>query len=207
MNFMDAMNFRYACKIFDEGKNIPENILKNILEVGRLSPSSFGMEPWEFLVVQSEEIKAKLRPSCWDQVQITSCSDLLVIVTKNTLVEPGSPYVEEMLRRKNMPQETFEMYMNVYGSFLGAKAEGKPDFYKDWSAKQAYIAAGNMMTYAASENVDSCPIEGFDKDEVEKTVGVDGKDKSVALIIAFGYRTIEQPAKIRLPIDEVCTYL
>ena len=207
MNFMDAMNFRHACKIFDEGKKIPENILKNIIEVGRLSPSSFGMEPWEFLVVQSEDIKAKLRPSCWDQVQITSCSDLLVIVTKNKLVEPGSPYVEEMLRRKNMPQEMFDLYMSVYGSFLGAKAEGKSDFYKNWSAKQAYIAAGNMMTYAASENVDSCPIEGFDKDEVEKTLGVDGKDKSVALIIAFGYRTNEQTAKIRLPIDEICTYL
>lgn len=207
MNFMDAMNFRHACKIFDEGKKIPEDILKNIVEVGRLSPSSFGMEPWEFLVVQSEDIKAKLRPSCWDQVQITSCSDLLVIVTKNSLVEPGSPYVEEMLKRKNLPQEMFESYMSIYGSFLGAKAEGKPDFYKDWTAKQAYIAAGNMMTYAASEKVDSCPIEGFDKDEVEKTLGIDGKERSVALIIAFGYRVNEQPAKVRLPIDEVCTYL
>ena len=207
MNFIEAMNFRHACKIFDEGKKIPEDVLKNIVEVGRLSPSSFGMEPWEFLVVQSEDIKAKLRPSCWNQVQITSCSDLLVIVTKNSLVEPGSPYVEEMLKRKNMPQETFELYMGIYGSFLGAKAEGKPDFYKDWSAKQAYIAAGNMMTYAASENVDSCPIEGFDKDEVENTLGIDGKDKSVALIIAFGYRVNEQPSKVRLPVDEVCTYL
>lgn len=207
MNFMDAMNFRHACKIFDEGKKIPEDILKNIVEVGRLSPSSFGMEPWEFLVVKSEDIKAKLRPSCWDQVQITSCSDLLVIVTKNSLVEPGSPYVEEMLKRKNLPQEMFESYMSIYGSFLGAKAEGKPDFYKDWTAKQAYIAAGNMMTYAASEKVDSCPIEGFDKDEVEKTLDIDGKEKSVALIIAFGYRVNEQPAKVRLPIDEVCTYL
>jgi len=207
MKFLDAMNFRHACKIFDENKKIPKEILTDILEVGRLSPSSFGMEPWEFLVVQSDEIKKKLRPSCWDQVQITSCSDLLVLVTKNTLIEPGSPYVEEMLRRKNMPQEMFDAYMSIYGSFLGAKAESNPRFFKDWAAKQAYIAAGNMMTYAASEGVDSCPIEGFDQKEVESTLGVDGEERSVALIIAFGYRLNEQPAKVRLSLDKVCTYL
>lgn len=207
MNFLEAMNFRHACKLFDETKKIPKEVLNNILEVGRLSPSSFGMEPWKFLVVQSQDLKEKLRPSCWDQVQITSCSDLIVFVTKNTLVEPGSPYVEEQLRRKNLPQEMLDAYLNIYGSFLGAKAEVNPDFYKDWTGKQAYIAAGNMMTYAATESIDSCPIEGFDQKEVEKTLGVDGKDESVALLIAFGSRVNEQPAKVRLGINEVCTYL
>ena len=207
MTFTDAMNFRHACKIFDEDKKIPKETLNTVLEAGRLSPSSFGMEPWKFLVVQSSELKAKLRPSCWDQVQVTSCSDLLVLVTKNALVEPGSPYVEEMLKRKNMPQEMFDMYMSVYGSFLGAKAEGNPDFYKEWSAKQVYIAAGNMMTGAAVEGVDSCPIEGFDQKEVEASLGIDGKEESVALIIAFGYRVNEQPSKVRLPLEDICTYL
>ena len=206
MNFLDAMNFRHACKIFDENKKIPKEILTNILEVGRLSPSSFGMEPWKFLVIQSQELKEKLRPSCWDQVQITSCSDLIVFVTKNALVEPGSPYVKEQLERKNLPQEMYEAYINIYGSFLGAKAEGNPRFYKDWAAKQAYIAAGNMMTYAATESIDSCPIEGFDQKEVEEILGIDGEDESVALLIAFGLRVNEQPEKVRLPIEKVCEY-
>lgn len=207
MNFLDAMNFRHACKVFDEGKKIPEGLVKNIAEVGRLSPSSFGMEPWEFLIIQSQQIKEMLRPSCWNQVQITSCSELVVMVTKNRLVEPGNAYVEEMFRRKNMPQEMFDTYMGVYADFLGAKAEGKPDFYKDWSAKQAYIAAGNMMTYAATEGIDSCPIEGFDQKAVEKTLKIDGEEKSVALIIAFGYRLNEQPQKIRLPAEKIYKYL
>jgi len=207
MNFLEAMNFRHACKVFDEGKKIPENLVTNIAEVGRLSPSSFGMEPWEFLIIQSQEIKEALRPSCWNQVQITSCSELLVIVTKNKLVEPGNDYVEAMFRRKNMPQEMFDTYMGVYADFLGAKAEGKPSFYKDWSAKQAYIAAGNMMTYAATEGIDSCPIEGFEQKAVEKTLEIDGEEKSVALIIAFGYRLNEQPQKVRLPAEKIYTYL
>jgi len=207
MNFLEAMNFRHACKIFDENKKISKETLTNILEVGRLSPSSFGMEPWKFLVVQSQELKEKLRPSCWDQVQITSCSDLIVFVTKNKLVEPGSPYVGEQLRRKELPQEMFDAYMNIYGSFLGAKAEGNPNFYKDWAAKQVYIAVGNMMTYAATEGIDSCPIEGFDQKEVEKTLGIDGEDESVAVIVAFGSRVNEQSGKVRLPLEKVCTYL
>jgi nitroreductase len=207
MNFLEAMNFRHACKIFDEGKRIPEGLVKNIAEVGRLSPSSFGMEPWEFLIIQSQDIKEKLRPSCWDQVQITSCSELLVIVTKNRRVEPGNDYVEEMFKRKNMPQEMFDRYMGVYADFLGAKAEGKPDFYKDWSAKQAYIAAGNMMTYAATEGIDSCPIEGFDQKAVENTLDIDGEERSVAMLIAFGYRLNEQPQKVRLPAEKIYRYL
>lgn len=207
MNFLEAMNFRHACKIFDESKKIDKARLENILEVGRLSPSSFGMEPWKFLVIQSQDLKEQLRPSCWNQVQITSCSDLIVFVTKNKLVEPGSSYVEDMFKRKNMPQEMFDKYMGIYADFLGAKAEGKPDFYKDWSAKQIYIAAGNMMTYAASEGIDTCPIEGFDQKEVEKILGIDGVETSVALIIAFGTRLNEQPEKSRLGLDEVVTYL
>jgi nitroreductase len=207
MDFLEAMNFRHACKVFAEGEKIPKKLLENILEVGRLSPSSFGMEPWELLVIQSQEIKEALRPSCWNQVQITSCSDLLVFVTKNRLIEPGSEYVEQMFKRKNMPQEMFETYMKIYTDFLGAKAEGNPNFYKDWAAKQAYIAAGNMMTYAATEGIDSCPIEGFDQKEVEKILGIDTNEKSVTLILPFGYRAKEQPSKVRLPLNEICHYL
>ena len=207
MNFLEAMNFRHACKIFDENKKIPKEMLTKILEVGRLSPSSFGMEPWKFLVVQSQELKEKLRPSCWDQVQITSCSDLIVFVTKNKLVEPGSLYVQEQFKRKGLPEERYEAYMNIYGNFLGTKAEGNANFYKDWAAKQVYIAMGNMMTYAATEGIDSCPIEGFNQKEVEEILGIDGTDESVAVLAAFGSRVNEQPEKVRLPIEEVCTYL
>ena len=80
-DFMKAMDFRHACKVFDETKKIPEEQMRYILEAGRKSPSSFGMEGWKFLVITNEELKAKLRPACWNQVQITSCSHLVVILT------------------------------------------------------------------------------------------------------------------------------
>src|SRR5574344_3046239 len=78
--FIEAMDFRHACKVFDDTKKISEEDMKYILEVGRKSPSSFGQEPWKFLVITNEELKAKIRPFCWDQVQVTSCSHLVVIL-------------------------------------------------------------------------------------------------------------------------------
>ena len=73
-SFEEAMDFRHACKVFDESKKISDEDIMFILDMGRKSPSSFGMEAWKFLVITNEELKAKLRPACWDQVQITSCS-------------------------------------------------------------------------------------------------------------------------------------
>lgn len=78
--FMEAMDFRHACKIFDETKKISDEDMKFILEVARKSPSSFGQEGWKFLVITNEELKAKLRPFCWDQPQVTTCSHLVIIL-------------------------------------------------------------------------------------------------------------------------------
>ena len=78
--FNEAMAFRHACKVFDENKKISDTDMKDILEFGRFSPSSFGMEAWKFLVISNEDLKAKLRPACWDQVQVTSCSHLVIVL-------------------------------------------------------------------------------------------------------------------------------
>ena len=66
-DFTKAMEFRHACKLFDETKKIDTQTIKSILEIGRLSPSSFGMEPWKFLVITNEKLKEQLRPLCWNQ--------------------------------------------------------------------------------------------------------------------------------------------
>ena len=117
-DFTKAMNFRHACKIFDEDKSIPNNEMDYILEAGRKSPSSFGMEGWKFLVITNEELKAKLRPFCWDQVQITSCSHLIIILAgiDNAKVESGMP--KKRFTRREMPQETLDFYMDLYAKHL-----------------------------------------------------------------------------------------
>ncbi|MEN4045873.1 NAD(P)H-dependent oxidoreductase [Sulfurimonas sp. NWX367] len=204
--FMDAMNFRHACKIFDENKKISEDDIRFILECGRKSPSSFGMEAWKFLVITNEDLKAELRPACWNQVQITSCSHLVVILAGIESLKPESGEVKKRFSRRNMPQESLDMYMDLYAKHLEKTLSSDENIYC-WSARQTYIAAANMMTGAAYIGIDSCPIEGFEKEKVEDILGLDTKKFQVAMVLPFGYRLNPQPKQIRLPFDEVVEFI
>ena len=201
--FMEAMQFRHACKRFD-GKKIPKAAFDRILEIGRMSPSSFGMEPWRFIVVESEALKKELQPFCWNQPQIVECSHLLVITTDNGAVKGGTEYVKTMFRRRGLDAEAEARYLQVYSDFMAAR-ESVEQGVEAWTARQAYIAAGNMMTGAATMQIDSCPIEGFEPENVEKVLDLDGSH-SVALLVAFGYRLNEQGEHFRLPAEAIVTY-
>ena len=107
--FMEAMDFRHACKVFDETKKITDEDMNYILEVGRKSPSSFGMEGWKFLVITNEELKAKIRPVCWNQVQVTSCSHLVIILAaidavKKLAADVGIPAdLKDIVKSEDIP--------------------------------------------------------------------------------------------------------
>ena len=200
MTFLEAMEFRHACKLFDESRKIGDEDFNYILECGRLSPSSFGMEPWRFLVVTDEQKKRDLRPLCWNQKQITTCSHLIIIVADKAAVQ-NEAYIEAMFARRGLDPEATRAYIERYKSFLAEQD------ISCWTKKQCYIAAANMMTGAAYKKIDSCPIEGFEKERVEEYLGLDPKDREVALIVTFGYRAKPQPPKHRLPLDSIVTYL
>ena len=165
--FLETMHNRHACKLFDENKKISSEDLDYILEIARLSPSSFGMEPWRFLVIQNSGFKEKLKPYCWNQNQITTCSELVVILVDIENIKPHSDYVKNMFARRDLPQEAFEKYLDVYANHLEDTMNTPPSRLA-WSARQCYIALGNMMNGAAHIGIDSCPIEGFEKENVEK---------------------------------------
>ena len=205
-DFSKAMDFRHACKVFDENKKISDDEMHYILEAGQKSPSSFGMEAWKFLVITNEDLKAKLRPFCWDQVQVTSCSHLVIVLAgiENAKVESGMP--KKRFTRRDMPQETLDFYMDIYAKHLEKILSTDDNIYA-WTAKQSYIALGNMMTAAAFVGIDSCPIEGFEKDNVEDVLGLDTSKYQVAVIVPFGYRINEQPTQLRLPFDEVVEFI
>ncbi|MRJ01949.1 MAG: NAD(P)H-dependent oxidoreductase [Epsilonproteobacteria bacterium] len=194
-SFQEALSFRHACKEFD-GRKIGEEDLISILEAGRLSPSSFGMEPWRFLVIEDPEVKADLRPLCWDQKQITSCSHLIVIKNQIALVQEED-YIERVFRRRGLDEERTRAYIERYKSFL--KGQNIPE----WTAKQCYIALESMLLAAAFRKIDSCPIEGFEREKVEEYLGLDRKREGVAVIATFGYRKNPQPPKRRFSLAEL----
>jgi nitroreductase len=197
--FMDAMDFRHACKIFDEDMHY-------ILEIGRKSPSSFGMEAWKFLVITNKELKAKLRPLCWDQVQVTSCSHLVIVLAGIESVKPEYGEVEKRFARREMPQENLDMYLNLYATHLQKTLSSDENIYA-WTSKQTYIAAANMMTGAAFIGIDSCPMEGFEKEKVEELLSLDTTKFQVAMVLPFGYRLNPQSKQLRLPFEEVVEFI
>ena len=205
-DFTKAMDFRHACKIFDETKKISNDGMHYILEAGRKSPSSFGMEAWKFLVITNEELKAKLRPACWNQVQITSCSHLVVILAgiENAKVESGE--VAKRFARRPLSQEQLDTYLKLYAGHLKQTLSTDDNIYA-WTARQTYIAAANMMTAASFVGIDSCPIEGFEKEKIEEILGLDTKKWQLAMLLPFGYRINEQSTQLRLDFDEVVEFI
>ena len=201
-----AMDFRHACKVFDESKKISDEEINFIVEAGRKSPSSFGMEAWKFLVITNEELKAKLRPACWNQVQVTSCSHLVIVLAGIDSVKVESGEVRKRFARAEMPEDSLNFYMGLYASHLENTLSSDENIYA-WTAKQSYIAAGNMMTGAATLGIDSCPIEGYDKAQVEEILGLDGSKYQLSVVLPFGYRVNPQPAQHRLAVEDVVEFI
>lgn len=204
--FEEAMDFRHACKVFDETKKISDGDINYILEAGRKSPSSFGMEPWKFLVITNEELKAKLRPVIWNQVQVTSCSHLVIILAAIDAVKPEFGIVERKFKRRAMPQEKLDFYLGLYADHLKQTLSSDENVYS-WTARQTYIAAGNMMTAAGIKGIDSCPIEGFEKEKIEEILDLDTSKYQLSVVLPFGYRVNEQSSQEREKLEDVVEFI
>ena len=208
MNYLEILKFRHACKIFDESKKISAGEFDFILEAGRLSPSSTGLEQWDFLVVQNKELREKIKAVSWNQAQITSCSHLVVILAKIKEVKVGSSYIDKMIaRRADKNIEAIAARQKFYNDFLLSNFKNDDELTFQWSHEQCMIAATNMMNAAASLGIDSCPIEGFDRHALNEILGLDESEKRVAIVVPFGYRLNPQPEKYRRQRSEVVTWI
>jgi len=214
---LKAYQFRHACKEFDVNKKVSDEDFHFILETGRLSPSSFGFEPWKFVVIQNQDIRNKLLPVAWGaQKQLPTASHFVVILArkKEDMIYDSSYISNFMKNIQQLPEEVVTMKRGFYKAFQ------ETDFQLfesdramfDWASKQTYIALGNMMTAAAQIGIDSCPIEGFHQEKVEailKEEGiVSGDTFGVSVLVAFGYRA-EEPKrdKTRQTMDMVVEWI
>ncbi|MGB3367067.1 MAG: NAD(P)H-dependent oxidoreductase [Acidaminobacteraceae bacterium] len=213
---LSAYNFRHACKEFDNTKKISDEDFEFILETGRLSPSSFGFEPWKFLVVQNQELREKLKEVSWGaQKQLPTSSHFLVMLArKGSTTVAGSEYINHIMKNiQELPGEVVTMKGDFYGNFQKNDFDLTDDRKLfDWASRQMYIPLGNMMTSAAQIGVDSCPIEGFDKEKVDqllKSENIINDEFGVACMLAFGYRpeNLELRPKARQVMKDVVEWI
>ncbi len=201
-----ALNFRHACKQFVPDRKIEKSSMDLIMTAAHMSPSSFGMEAWKFLVIRSDDVKKELRPFCWNQPQITQASHVIVILAKPGLTVPSSEYVTQNFKRRGLSDEAAKAYIEKYKTHMESEVYPRMTPYA-WVSKQCYIALANIMTTAASEGIDSCPIEGFEKDGVEKVLNIDRDMYEVSVITALGYRANEQSERHRRSFDNIVEYI
>jgi len=202
---LDAFNFRHACKSYDASKKISAEDFDFILESARLSPSSFGLEPWRFLVIQNRTLREELRGIAWGAAEkIMDCSHFVILLAR-TQAAMQADYQEKIWGGAHgMPSETIGMMQKFFKQFAETDfaIADNPRAFNDWATKQTYIALANMMTAAALIGVDSTPMEGFQKENVEKLLSEKGlinlDEYRVSVMAAFGYPAGEtQPAQTR----------
>lgn len=214
---IEAYEFRHACKEFDKDKKISEDDFKFLLEIARLSPSSFGFEPWKFLIVQDMKLREKLVPVSWGAAkQLPTASHFIIILAKkDDEMLHSSDYVEYIMKDvHNIPDDKRELRRERYKKFQEEdfKLLDRKGAIFQWASKQTYIALGNMMTAAAQIGIDSCPIEGFDREKLEEILekeGIIDREKyGVSIMVAFGYRK-EEPkrAKTRQDIEKIVQWI
>ncbi len=199
---LEALKFRHACKKFDPDKKIPQPQFDEILECGRISPSSFGMEAWKFLVIKSDALRKKIKSACWDQPQITDASHVIVILATPALLSKDNPHIRKMFNRRGLDNEAVNAYIAKLEDHLENEVTPMMSNYA-WCSKQCYIALTNMMSAAAAMKIDSCPIEGFYKNKLEKALDLDTAKEQVAVVLTLGYRILEQSEQHRRPASEV----
>lgn len=213
---LDAFYFRHACKEFDPSRSVSAEAFAAILEAGRLSPSSFGFEPWQFVVIQNRELRERIRTVTWGgQKQLPTASHVVAILarTKEGLL-PDSAYLAGIMNDvRKIPAEVQQGIRDRYRHFLVSdfKLIDNERALFEWTCRQTYIALGNMMTVAALMGIDSCPIEGFDKERAEdilREAGIlKGSELALSCMVCFGYRVNEPRPKSRRPIDQVAEWI
>lgn len=214
---LDAYQFRHACKEFDTDKKISAEDFKFILETGRLSPSSFGFEPWRFLVLQNMALREKIRPACWGaQKQLPTASHFVIILArKGKDMVYHSDYIKNFMTNiQELSSDIIKIKSTAYQNFQenGFKLLESDRAIFDWSAKQTYIALANMMTAAAQLGIDSCPMEGFDKTKLEEILIqeklLNKNHFGVATMAAFGYRkAAPHHPKTRQTMDNIVQWI
>ena len=187
---LEQLQWRYAVKKFDSSKKISDADWKALEQSLVLTPSSFGLQPWKFFVVENEATRQELLGHSWGQKQVIDASHLVVLAIKKDVAEGDvDHYVARMAEVQQTPIENLAKFGDVVKGFL--KNPPFPFEVNDWSTRQVYIALGFLMLSAAMLDIDTCPMEGFIPSEYDRILGLPEKGYSAVVVCPLGYRSSE----------------
>ena len=201
-----ALEWRYATKKFDAAREIPAADWDALERALVLTPSSFGLQPWKFVVVTDPAVRARLVAASWNQQQVAEASHLVVFAIQKDLGPAHvDAYVERVARVRGVPAESLDGFKKMMLGFL-ARPRGQFDV-NAWSAHQVYIAIGQFMAVAAMMGVDTCPMEGIVPAQYDDVLGLAARGLATSVVCCAGYRAADDKyataKKVRFERDEV----
>ena len=184
------LNWRYATKKFDAKRKIAPELWAALEKALILTPSSFGLQPWKFVVITDAEVKQKLVPVSWNQTQPADCSHHVVFAARKAISTKDVDHlIESTVAVRGGTVEALKDYRDIIAGF--ADKAGKEGWAGQWAIRQVYIALGNFMTSAAVLGVDTCPMEGISPADYDKILGLEGTEFETVVACAAGYRAAD----------------
>ena len=184
---LDALQWRYATKVFDAAKKIPADVWQTLERALVLTPSSYGLQPYKFLVINDPARRAELLPHSWNQKQVVDASHFVVFTARTKVTDADvNKLIQLTSNVRKIPAESLNFYRDMMLGDVVNGPRGKTAY--EWAARQAYIALGNLMTCAAVLGVDACPMEGLNPAEYDRVLGLNGSGYATVVACALGYR-------------------
>lgn len=205
----EALEWRYATKRYDATKKISTQDWKTLTESLKLAPSSYGIQPWKFLVIENAAVREQLKAASWNQTQVTDASHYVVFLYRDGIdVDFVQKYIDRIVEVRGAPREALDGYKNMMIENL---ANGPKEKIQVWSQRQAYIAMGFLLETAALLKIDATPMEGFDPAAYNKILGLEGTEWKSIATVALGYRHSEDSfqalKKVRFSDDALIEYV
>lgn len=205
MSNIKALNWRYATKKFNSSKILSETKLDVLKQAFNLTATSYGLQPLKMIIISNKHLQKQLRKYSWDQKQVDTASHVLIICIEN---EVDEKFITDYFNRVKHVRETPEEILKPFHNFLveDFKARAKEEI-EAWAINQAYLAMGTLLTVCAAEEIDACPMEGFEPQKYDELLSLHEKNLKSVLVLPVGYRAEDDMhskfKKVRRPIDEV----
>jgi nitroreductase len=183
---VNALRWRYATKSFDAARRIPEQTWAVLEESLVLTPSSFGLQPWKFLIVENPAVREDLKSHSWNQPQVTDASHFVVFAARTDVSESDiDTWVSRLADVQGTSADALAPLKGMMGGFVGSMPQPARHY---WNVRQVYIALGQFMTTAALLGVDTCPMEGLNPSAYDDILGLNDSGYATAVACAAGYR-------------------
>lgn len=204
----EAYSWRYATKRFDATRKLSKEQLDNLLSAAQMAPSSYGLQPFEIMVVEKDDLRKQLQEAAYGQPQLIEASHVIVFAASKKVDEALiDSFVQRVAKTRGQSTESLQDFRNMVVGSVSGKTEQERF---QWAARQAYIALGFLLSTAAIEGIDACPMEGFNNAEFDKLLNLEQKGLHSVVMATVGFRSTDDKyaalPKVRKTFDELYTF-